>query len=102
MDLNEPKTPEAPEPPKLHGVVIDYFMGSNINRTAAFIAFAVAGVFLILILGSDTGKKDEWKSCVVEKCEFMQCRSLNSDKCFHHTPGDSIDKINKIEALHGK
>jgi hypothetical protein len=44
---------------------------------------------------------DEWPDCPVRGCQFKICLALNSDKCFHHTPGNKHVKRWKINALNG-
>lgn len=46
----------------------------------------------------------DWPDCPVEGCEFKTCVALNSDKCFHHTPGSEGEKHFKINQryLNGK
>ncbi len=41
---------------------------------------------------------DGWPDCPVEGCTNKICPSLNSDKCFPHTPGNEHVKRWKIDA----
>lgn len=41
---------------------------------------------------------DYWPDCPVEGCPNKICLSLNSDRCFPHTPGNQHVKRWKIEA----